>query len=745
MGQITLNDIRNRINNLKSINETNAHMNESLLKSSHSIAKNSKPEEICRFMESMASGKNFVPFEAYLELFESVAIDGNPSQVDKAVSVITGKILPKVRDAKSTSSLLKGRLTRLQNKLKPKNAITVDVPDTTAPQTDTSDVISASENAMLEALDKWISCDRIIDNYNSISKRFNLESLFSDKAVTNGVYETVIELCKMIDTYDIPNSVKCNTVIESAWYGLESNFINYDKNDVQRAVVDYFSFKENWLNECMDIINNNVVIPMNISLNETAYKDFYSIFNEFKKSPELVGGVDSLMYMVSELFNPSVNGIVDGTIYFLDWIRLFFAISSDAVSIDELSDVISSMIDKILALYLGKDETEYIIKSFDDEISKSKSMMDNLHTDEEKSKLNKFISYLLNAKGRLENYYSIFSSCTVSDDKIKQALGSIPQDGITEASLLKKLEEMLVEFSEFSEDHVITESMIHDLPRLLSGEDLSNVSKAIAKFPTVFYSESYIDGIKENLSEINEEAKDKNSMSYIIKRSELKNALNIMKTTDEYQYPVTPYQSIFFVESVDDIYRSIYSIYTNESSDNYMLEASISNALKTASMRLRNAMQKLSDKDKAVSRSIDVSVNNLKKSIENAFTTDNREAVIKGSILPSASKVIKLAIVNGALAIFVHPALAVIGILGYLGVSKHFKAKERQMLIDELDIELKMCQKYIDLAESKNDMKALKQLLMIQRDLERQKQRIKYNMKIQLGQKVYDVKSADGR
>ena len=745
MGQITLNDIRNRINNLKSINETNAHMNESLLKSSHSIAKNSKPEEICRFMESMASGKNFVPFEAYLELFESVAIDGNPSQVDKAVSVITGKILPKARDAKSTSSLLKGRLTRLQNKLKPKNAITIDVPDTTAPQTDTSDVISASENTMLEALDKWISCDRIIDNYNSISKRFNLESLFSDKAVTNGVYETVIELCKMIDTYDIPNSVKCNTVIESAWYGLESNFINYDKNDVQRAVVDYFSFKENWLNECIDIINNNVVIPMNISLNETAYKDFYSIFNEFKKSPELVGGVDSLMYMVSELFNPSVNGIVDGTIYFLDWIRLFFAISSDAVSIDELSDVISSMIDKILALYLGKDETEYIIKSFDDEISKSKSMMDNLHTDEEKSKLNKFISYLLNAKGRLENYYSIFSSCTVSDDKIKQALGSIPQDGITEASLLKKLEEMLVEFSEFSEDHVITESMIHGLPRLLSGEDLSNVSKAIAKFPTVFYSESYIDGIKENLSEINEETKDKNSMSYIIKRSELKNALNIMKTTDEYQYPVTPYQSIFFVESVDDIYRSIYSIYTNESSDNYMLEASISNALKTASMRLRNAMQKLSDKDKAVSRSIDVSVNNLKKSIENAFTTDNREAVIKGSILPSASKVIKLAIANGALAIFVHPALAVIGILGYLGVSKHFKSKERQMLIDELDIELKMCQKYIDIAESKNDMKALKQLLMIQRDLERQKQRIKYNMKIQLGQKVYDVKSADGR
>ena len=59
------------------------------------------------------------------------------------------------------------------------------------------------------------------------------------------------------------------------------------------------------------------------------------------------------------------------------------------------------------------------------------------------------------------------------------------------------------------------------------------------------------------------------------------------------------------------------------------------------------------------------------------------------------------------------------------------------MLIDEIEIESKMCQKYIDIAEQKNDMKALKQLLMIQRDLERQHQRIKYKMKMDFCEKCH--------
>ena len=39
-----------------------------------------------------------------------------------------------------------------------------------------------------------------------------------------------------------------------------------------------------------------------------------------------------------------------------------------------------------------------------------------------------------------------------------------------------------------------------------------------------------------------------------------------------------------------------------------------------------------------------------------------------------------------------------------------------------------MCQKYIDLAESKNDLKSLKKLYSIQRELQKQRGRIKYKI-----------------
>ena len=148
----------------------------------------------------------------------------------------------------------------------------------------------------------------------------------------------------------------------------------------------------------------------------------------------------------------------------------------------------------------------------------------------------------------------------------------------------------------------------------------------------------------------------------------------------------------------------------------------------------------MSDKEKSISKSIDVGLNNLSKSAERSLTNDNRESVIKGSILPSASKIIKLGIVNAGLLAFGQPIAAVIATLGYLGCSAKYKNKERQMLIDELEIELEMCEKYISLAEQKNDMKALKDLLSTKRELQRQLQRIKYKMHVELGKKYYDPK-----
>ena len=152
--------------------------------------------------------------------------------------------------------------------------------------------------------------------------------------------------------------------------------------------------------------------------------------------------------------------------------------------------------------------------------------------------------------------------------------------------------------------------------------------------------------------------------------------------------------------------------------------------VKIASMSLKKGIQTGADTEKNLSRKVDMSMDAITKNIDRALSAQNREAVIKGTILPSASKVIKTAIISGA-AFLVNPAVAVIGLLGYIGISAKHRQKERQLIMDEIDVELNMCERYIKLAEEKNDMKAIKNLLQTKRALEKQRANLKYNMKYQ--------------
>ena len=172
----------------------------------------------------------------------------------------------------------------------------------------------------------------------------------------------------------------------------------------------------------------------------------------------------------------------------------------------------------------------------------------------------------------------------------------------------------------------------------------------------------------------------------------------------------------------------------------YVNEMNITNTLKLALNRLKNTAMKLSDKEKQMSNTIDTSVNNMSKGIEKAMMNDSRESIIRGSILPSASKTIKMALVLGA-EWAVNPAIAVITALGAFACQKRLSAKERQLALDDIEIELKMCERYMRQAEDKNDMKAIRNIEQIQRNLERQQQRIKYRMKVVYNQ---DVPNAPG-
>lgn len=185
---------------------------------------------------------------------------------------------------------------------------------------------------------------------------------------------------------------------------------------------------------------------------------------------------------------------------------------------------------------------------------------------------------------------------------------------------------------------------------------------------------------------------------------------------------------------MDDLFNFSF----DESAEIVLTEMDISNTMKMTKEKLKDVAKGLSDTEKNVSRNIDVACSQFSSAAEKALTNDNREAVIRGSLIPSASKVIKNAIIAGA-GWAVNPALAVIGVIGSIAISKKLQAKERQLILDDIEIELNMCERYLKIAEDNNDMKAQRNLLMTKRSLERQRQRIRYRMAVYHNQKV-DIK-----
>lgn len=136
-------------------------------------------------------------------------------------------------------------------------------------------------------------------------------------------------------------------------------------------------------------------------------------------------------------------------------------------------------------------------------------------------------------------------------------------------------------------------------------------------------------------------------------------------------------------------------------------------------------------KQERLSKAADASFDHFSKSIKNALVSDRREAIIKGSIIPSFSRCVKIGIglvVLGGVAKSV--LIPVITALGAMGVSKHLTKKERILLLDEIDTELQVIEKEIQMADANNQTNKYRELLKCKKELQRQYQRIKFNVKV---------------
>lgn len=809
MRQITIADINERLRGLRNINpSSNSRI---LIESAQSIINNKRVRDIKRFIESSVRMDTEVPFYVYAELFDMIAMYGTCTEICNIGNYIAENVIPKVRDSKATNSLLKGRLTRLQHKL---NSPVMDsISDTigrfqspiniSAPKTNNNEreqVATEAYNQMIDKCTIMAHCDRVIENYNKVSKRFNLDKLFLENTRINGIEDTVVELCNMIDTYNMPSAIKFNTVIETAWYGFESNSIPYSKSDILETAVEYFLFKHDGLDSCRQILEStlfydknedmgnidifteeepeevtvsdyitdraidaviNSVIDAKKSAPVSENADFNDLFENFKKNelPKTDKPESKLRNLIDRLYRKDVNSIVDDTPDLLKWIRQFFIIGSCAVPvIGPVLAAVGLIADKFISIYKDREDLPKMLKCFNNEIKSSKTKLQSTDDSEEKKKLEKYIKSLEDARDKISMYYNDRLTEEEQDKRFENMADEegyesddelydfdFDDDEFFENSIFGKIDKTISSIVEAYNSGIINETSMYNIVTHMSDDDLYSLAGLVNRYPEAFYKEAVVEGIKDNILAIR---RGKITFSSILEKSirstALTNALSIVESDIQYNSIATIFEGANELDIINEAYRALMIMIDAYENRNQLLEASFTNTLKVASTKLRNAMTKLSDKERNISRSLDIGMNSFKKSIERALTNDNRESIIKGSILPSFSKIVKMCIINAGLIIFgkeIGFASAVIGTLGYFAVNGKFKAKERQMVIDEIEIELEMCEKYINIAEQKNDMKALRQLLTTKKELERQRQRIKYKMRVDFGQKYYDSKA----
>lgn len=156
-------------------------------------------------------------------------------------------------------------------------------------------------------------------------------------------------------------------------------------------------------------------------------------------------------------------------------------------------------------------------------------------------------------------------------------------------------------------------------------------------------------------------------------------------------------------------------------------------SLNNVKLMLQDAKGKLKNldmKQKSLWQSVDANASGFVNSIEKALTSDRRERIIKGNLLPSFSRCIKGAIALAAVGVVFGPFGAVVGAMGALGCSKLLNIREKKLLLDEIDTELDVVEKQIDIAQNDQDMNQYRFLLNYKKKLTREYQRIKYGLKV---------------
>jgi hypothetical protein len=499
---------------------------------------------------------------------------------------------------------------------------------------------------------------------------------------------------------------------------------------------------------------------------------FIDSFNEFKKSEDKD---DGYLKMLDILFKNKESDLVPNIMTVIEYMRIYL-VEYSLTSLDKIKEWLYFLSSRFMEMDYPVNIAEDLSVALNKEKDTVHDKISEEQDDEQKERLSIYVKYIENFIEDLETYISNVTGKS-SDDIISIEKTEDNEEELTEQDLqmLAYIPAILNELK--FDEYIDIDSYLEKNISIIPNDILIEICKFNRDYAPLVDPNHVIYLLENRLTAIK---MGRVSSSTITDKystmSTYTDCINILK--EEQKSPVMTVEGAYaYIKAYNTINSVLTLIESSYNTYGSILETSFGNTLKMAKERMAHAVANLGDKEKEASRSIDSAVNRFVEGLRRLFTTNQREAVIKGTICPSASQALKIllgatglsavgsigtkaaagavakaaagaaagtktaaALTSAAkvLGAMKFPVLAIISILAFIICSKKFKNKERMMVLDEIDIELQMVDKYLELAERKEDLVAYKQLITIKRSLERDKQRIQYGMKVS-GQRVIPV------
>lgn len=614
-------------------------------------------------------------------------------------------------------------------------------------------------NELISKCDTIIEVDKILSNYAKLSKRFNIDRVL-DSAKTD-VSGNIDTYCELFDTW--PDNVmspksKFNVAIHTALYVNEKQNMNIDRAVLIESITDYFLFK----NDSPDVFdtlysyleNNSMItnedlkpytelynINHKISPNNRRDLDYLietevnnpnknlsASIKQFKASPDK--HPNKLKEVIYNGYNKTPEQVIDETPKFFDIFRYFAIVGT--IAINPFLGLISFFTDQFIKRSYRRPEAEKMINKYQKEIDKVDKKIKTADSEAKKSRLKEYKKTLESNMYKLQNYEEELYTDEENEKREEERMSKMSSSSddfnfdfnFDEASSIVQMIETVSNTDVSILENTIQKNIFNIVKYNMLDEitDFSIMSDEFiskCKLKAMYESEYY--NIKKNTSI--------NTLDRYIFLDTIKT--NIDKLDNSVSEAIIDDESVSEINKIAATYMFIEAInmLNTETTSPYFLEVSFNNVFNVIKNKLSEVITTISDKEKALCRNIDSALSGFKNKVEKCMNSGAREQVLKGSVLPSASNILKMALAGGLVSWLVHPVVAVIGLLGYIGVSKATQNKERQLILDEIDTELEMVDRYITAAEQRDDLKAIKNLLTTKKKLQRERLRIKYKMK----------------